>query len=234
MGYYDAERGPYINLDEHDARFQEQYARSGFSARDIMFSAMPSFIADSLAQGAKSGGSSRSERSGGTASLLRSMTPSFLYNEEEEDAETTCCPTLGWRERVFGCVCCIGMGQVLQFFSLGSVMGVLVGHPGRFASLYSMGNMMMVTSSFFLSGPSNQCKKIRAKNRLPTFCVFISAMFLTLFVVFGEPFFGRALVILLLVALQWLAQIWYVLSYIPYGHTVGKKVLRQVARCCCR
>eukprot|EP00443_Scrippsiella_acuminata_P060978 CAMPEP_0115534004 /NCGR_PEP_ID=MMETSP0271-20121206/86433_1 /TAXON_ID=71861 /ORGANISM="Scrippsiella trochoidea, Strain CCMP3099" /LENGTH=84 /DNA_ID=CAMNT_0002966443 /DNA_START=23 /DNA_END=273 /DNA_ORIENTATION=- len=84
----------------------------------------------------------------------------------------------------------------------------------------------MAAASFFLSGPQAQCRKLRAKNRMKTSMVYFSTMILTLAAVFSRPFFGRAILIMSCVAVQWLALVWYVLSFVPYGHTLGRRVLR--------
>lgn len=165
--------------------------------------------------------------------LIRTLTPGFLRSEQDEDFESTCCPTLGFKQRIFGCACCFAAGQLLQFFACSSLFGVLLGHPGRFARCYSMGNLMMITGSFFLSGPKRQCNKIKEKDRCLSFCAFIVSMVLTLTAVYHSPFFGRALLILLLVVIQWCAQVWYILSYVPYGHTVGRRAVKKIASCCC-
>jgi len=101
-----------------------------------------------------------------------------------------------------------------------------VGHPGKFAFLYTLGNFLSLAGSFFLSGPKAQCQKIKAKDRVLTSFIFICTMILTLVVVFMHPFFGRALFILALVAVQWCALVWYILSYVPYGHSMGRRALR--------
>jgi len=165
--------------------------------------------------------------------LMNTLTPGFLRNDQDEDFASTCCPNLGLKQRIFLCACCFLAGQLLQFFAVTSSAGVLVGHPGRFARCYSMGNMMMLTGSFFLSGPRRQCNKIREKNRLVAFSAFVLSQILTLTVVYKDPFWGRALLILALVVTQWCAQVWYILSYIPYGHTIGRRVAKQVLGCCC-
>jgi len=162
---------------------------------------------------------------------VKTLTPGFLRMDEDEDLSSSCCPNLNYKQRIFGCVCCFCAGQFMQFLAFSAAAGVLVGHPGRFARFYSLGNLMMVTGSFFLSGPKAQWRKITAKNRALTAFTFVSTMIVTLTVVRAKPFVGRALLILLLVVVQWCAQVWYILSYIPYGHTIGRKVLRKCRRC---
>lgn len=176
-------------------------------------------------------GSSDIDSEGG---LLRSMTPSFLRQEDEDDYASACCPNLGFKTRIFGCACCLVLGQLIQFCSFGAFSGVLMGHPGRFACLYTMGNFTMLASSFFLSGPAAQCRKIKAKDRFKTSAIFMVSMLFTLVVVFSRPFWGRAIIIMFCVAVQWFALVWYVLSFIPYGQTIGRRVLRGICACCLR
>eukprot|EP00927_Polykrikos_kofoidii_P051513 TRINITY_DN45306_c0_g1_i1.p1 TRINITY_DN45306_c0_g1~~TRINITY_DN45306_c0_g1_i1.p1 ORF type:complete len:291 (+),score=32.93 TRINITY_DN45306_c0_g1_i1:53-874(+) len=167
---------------------------------------------------------------------LKSSDPHKDNDEDmaaSQELTASCCPHLSWKQRLLGCVICIGLGQSLQFLSCRSASRVVSGHPGRFAEFYSMGNISMMVGSFFLSGPERQWRKISEKGRLPTFIVFFGMMLLTLAVVLGHTFFGRALVILVMVAVQWMAQIWYILSYVPYGHTVGRQILGRLLTCCC-
>lgn len=224
------ESNSYYDMAEQEA--QNDYERRWQSAspiKDAFRSASGLFGMQAEAPPPKTGFFEKTRQHG----LLRTLTPSFLKNEQEEDFATTCCPNLGLKQRIFGCACCFLAGQLLQLIAAWSFAGVLVGHPGKFARCYSLGNMMMLTGSFFLSGPKRQCKKIREKNRLPTFCVFILSQVLTLHVVYKDPFWGRALLIMLLVVAQWCAQVWYILSYIPYGHTVGRRVLKNCGSWCC-
>jgi len=222
------ESNPYFTMSD-----QEDYERRWQEAtpiRDVFRSASELFgKAEKQKQEPK--GFFESARQNG---LVRTLTPSFLRKDEDDDFSSTCCPNLGLKQRIMGCAVCFLAGQLLQFFAFTATAGVLVGHPGRFARCYSLGNAMMITGSFFLSGPKRQCKKIKAKDRLLSFVVFISSMVLTLTVVFAHPFFGRALLILCLVAMQWCAQVWYILSYIPYGHTFGRTLVGKICRWCCR
>eukprot|EP00927_Polykrikos_kofoidii_P009537 TRINITY_DN1397_c0_g1_i2.p1 TRINITY_DN1397_c0_g1~~TRINITY_DN1397_c0_g1_i2.p1 ORF type:complete len:272 (-),score=44.85 TRINITY_DN1397_c0_g1_i2:96-911(-) len=218
---------PFINLQEQDAQLQEDFGRTASTNfRDVLYGFVPGFLLKDRPQ------SKSFQDTVMKAGIVKSLTPSFLQNDEDDDIASTCCPNLGFKQRVFGCVCCVVLGQVLQFLSFGSMMGILVGHPGRFATFFSIGNILMVVASFFFSGPKQQCKKLRTKDRAPTFFTFILTMALTLFVVFGHPFFFRAIVILLLVIVQWVAQIWYILSYVPYGQKMGRAVATQLLGCC--
>lgn len=224
------ETGAYVKMDqdaqnEYDSRWQ-----AATPVRDAFRSAAGLFGFQAEAEPPKKVGFLQGARENG---LVRTLTPGFLRNEQDDDYASTCCPSMGFKQRLFGCACCFAAGQLLQFIAFGSAAGVLIGHPGRFARCYSMGNIMMVTGSFFLSGPKRQCNKIREKDRLPTFCAFILSSVLTLWVVFAHAFWGRALLIIFAVVIQWCAQVWYILSYVPYGHTVGRRVIKKVMACCC-
>jgi hypothetical protein len=215
----------YLNMatqEEHDRRWH-----GATPVRDAFRSAS-GFFGGQVEEPPESKGFFESARQKG---LIRTLTPGFLRRDEDEDFASTCCPNLGFKQRICGCALCFLAGQLLQFFAFGATAGVLVGHPGRFARCYSMGNFMMVVGSFFLSGPRRQCNKIKEKNRLFTFSVFVGSMALTLTAVFASPFFGRAILILSLVIVQWCAQVWYILSYIPYGHTFGRTVVRKFVAC---
>eukprot|EP00933_Yihiella_yeosuensis_P014698 TRINITY_DN13066_c1_g1_i1.p1 TRINITY_DN13066_c1_g1~~TRINITY_DN13066_c1_g1_i1.p1 ORF type:complete len:193 (-),score=31.37 TRINITY_DN13066_c1_g1_i1:39-617(-) len=166
--------------------------------------------------------------------VFRSVTPSFLRETEEEDNFfESCCPRITLRQRLFGWLCCFGMGLLLQAASFGSVVRALMGHPGHFALVYTLGNMVAMTGTFFLAGPAKQMRNMTQKNRAKNSAVFIGAMLATLVAVEATPFFGRALLILLLVVVQWMALVWYTLSYIPYGRTMARKFLRKGFGWCC-
>lgn len=215
----------YTNIDDQDAAFQGEYEKIWARAtpiRDVFRS-----FSSSEPEEPDRGFFEKARHQG----IVKTLTPGFLRTDEDEDLSSSCCPNLNYKQRIFGCVCCFCLGQFLQFLSFSAASGVLIGHPGRFARFYSLGNLMMVTGSFFLSGPKAQWRKIKAKNRALTSFTFVSTMILTLSVVRAHPFVGRALLILLLVVVQWCAQVWYILSYIPYGHWFGKKVLRKCRKC---
>jgi len=225
------ESNPYTSMAEQDVQDDiDRRWQAATPVQDAFRSASEFFGGEAKAPPPKVGFFQGARENG----LIRTLTPGFMRNDEqEEDFASTCCPSLGIQQRIFGCACCFAAGQLLQFFAFSASAGVLLGHPGRFARCYSMGNMMMITGSFFLSGPKRQCSKIREKDRTPAFGAFILSMVLTLTVVHMNPFLGRALLILLLVVIEWCAKVWYILSYVPYGHTVGRRVVTAVfGRCC--
>lgn len=226
------ESNPYMSMADADLECQNDFERrwQGSNPMDAFRSATGLFGSQAKEPPSPRGFFQGAREKG----FIQTLTPGFLRNnEQEEDFASTCCPTMSIKQRIFGCACCFAAGQLLQFFAATSFAGILIGHPGRFARCYSMGNMMMISGSFFLSGPKRQLEKVRQKDRLPCFCSFIAALVLTLAAVYSHPFLGRALLILVLVVIQWCAQVWYILSYIPYGHTVGRRVVKSLFGWCC-
>jgi len=223
----------YTNMDDEEAGFQSDKcdeAKGTGSFRGKFRSMFDGGSREPAAPPPRAPGFFRKVQDNG---LVQALTPGFLRSDEEDDFATTCCPHLSFKTRIFGCLCCFCLGQFLQFLSVSSLPLVLVGHPGRFARCYSLGNVMMVAGSFFLSGPKAQCRKIKAKNRALSFIVFLTTMLLTTCAVFSSSLPLRGLTVLLLVAAQWCAQVWYILSYIPYGHRIARRVLGSVGSWCC-
>lgn len=79
---------------------------------------------------------------------------------------------------------------------------------------------MALTSTCFLMGPVNQCKKMFAKTRIIATIVMFVALIMTLVAAFALK--KRALA-MLMVVIQFLAMTWYSLSYIPYARDAAKK-----------
>lgn len=212
--------------EELDCRESGRGSFGGFGSR------LQSFMPENRgAQGQDAGSWFSGREEEREKGLIYSLTPSFLRTDEDEDFASACCPRLGFKQRLFGCACCFLVGQLIQFCSFGAVAGVFMGHPGRFACLYTMSNIMMMAASFFLSGPQAQCRKIKAKDRFKTSFIYFATMVLTMTMVFSHHFFGRPLLIMLCVAVQWMALVWYVLSFVPYGHSFTRRTLRALCSC---
>eukprot|EP00931_Biecheleriopsis_adriatica_P095564 TRINITY_DN6915_c0_g1_i1.p1 TRINITY_DN6915_c0_g1~~TRINITY_DN6915_c0_g1_i1.p1 ORF type:complete len:193 (-),score=32.25 TRINITY_DN6915_c0_g1_i1:147-725(-) len=174
------------------------------------------------------------ELQAGLGEVFRSVTPSFLLKEEEEeDVFTACCPRITWRQRIFGWLACFCLGLLLQASSFGSLTRALLGHPGRFALVYTLGNIIAMVGTFFLAGPRKQMRKMSDKHRARASACFLLTMPLTIVVVEAGHFPGRALLILLMVLLQWMSLVWYTLSYIPYGQKMALKILKRCFSWCC-
>ena len=76
----------------------------------------------------------------------------------------------------------------------------------------------------FLVGPKKQFKNMTDKTRLGTTIVYVLSLVGTLVSAFVLK---KAIVVLLFIIVQFLALIWYSLSYIPYARTLVKKCFKS-------
>lgn len=112
--------------------------------------------------------------------------------------------------------------------SLFRLFELLKGDPIPFALMYTLGNIVAVCSTCFLYGPWTQAKKMAAPTRIIATSVYASMMALTLFLVFyqGElPI--RLLFVVMAIALQFIALVWYTLSFIPFAREL-------ISQLCCK
>ncbi|CAM9162336.1 unnamed protein product [Ascophyllum nodosum] len=141
--------------------------------------------------------------------------------QQMEEAVCGGCPTLSYRNRLIGFGACLAMGFLLTFGSLFRLAQLLAGNPRPFVLYYSFGSALSICSSFFLSGPWKQVKKMFAPVRVVATVVYLITLSLTLFVALS-PYArmpGRGVLLLLLVIAQFVAYVWYSLSYIPFARS---------------
>lgn len=126
-----------------------------------------------------------------------------------------CLPSLSKKQRVLGFIGCILLGTFC--FSLASLyVPFLVLKARKFALLYTLGSLFVISSFSMLWGPTNHIKHLFAPARLPFTTAYFGTMFATLY--FSLWLKSTPLTIVCAVA-QILALIWYIVSYIPGGKT---------------
>ncbi|OXB72206.1 UNVERIFIED_CONTAM: hypothetical protein H355_014947 [Colinus virginianus] len=96
----------------------------------------------------------------------------------------------------------------------------------KFAVAYTLGNCVGLLGTTFLMGPVRQLQGMAEPSRLVTSCVFAASLFLTLFF---SLFLPLPILVIACVCVQWLAYVWYSLSYIPYGQECVLWCMRAVA-----
>lgn len=138
-----------------------------------------------------------------------------------------CCPALTLKQRIAGTVICLVLGSLLSLFSLSSLAKLILGNPTPFAFKYTLGNLLSLGAASFMVGPAKQCRDMAAPSRRTASLVYLATLAGTLTSVF---YFKLALLSLCFIVLQFLALTWYTLSYIPFGHTAAKKLLRRVLK----
>ena len=98
--------------------------------------------------------------------------------------------------------------------SLGSILGVLLGRPNKFAFLYTCGNLISIFGTFFLVGPKRQLKNMTNPYRRKATAIFLSAIVLTFVSLY---LLHSKILTILSVIIQFGAYVYYIMSYIPYG-----------------
>ncbi|KAE8886276.1 hypothetical protein PF005_g6095 [Phytophthora fragariae] len=136
------------------------------------------------------------------------------------------CPSLSYQERVIGCVTCFLLGFVLSLGSTFRLAKLVHGNPAPFAIAYTIGNILSICCTTFFVGPWKQVQTMFHAKRRYSALVYVVFIFVTLLLCFSPHIHHRLLLVLLSVLVQFMALVWYTLSYVPYG--------RSIALGCCK
>lgn len=134
--------------------------------------------------------------------------------------------TLTKKQRLYGFIYafCIGLGL--------SILGIIllaVGSVVGFAVCYSLGTLCALASSGFLWGPVSQLKSMFKETRWLTTLIMLVFVALTLMAAFWWDSAGLCF---LFVFCQFLAWIWYCLSYIPFARRAVTSCLKGILGGC--
>ena len=133
------------------------------------------------------------------------------------------CPDLDLKTRIIGFILSFIIGFVMMIGSIGQLFSLVLGGERWFAIWYTAGNIVCLSSSFFLMGPKKQCENMLNPVRAAVSFVLGGSMICcVLLALLG---FSKLLV-LIAIGVQFCALIWYVLSYIPYGRTYCGKCMK--------
>jgi hypothetical protein len=124
------------------------------------------------------------------------------------------CIDLTYEQRLYGFACCAGMGLICSFLS-----SLLWLQPMKFALLYSIGNILSLGSTGFLTGFARQAKNMFKATRLVATLMYLGCLIMTIVSACVLKSFPLTMMFLVL---QALALVWYCLSYIPGGRSVLK------------
>lgn len=98
----------------------------------------------------------------------------------------------------------------------------------KFAIFYTLGNLISIAGTVFLSGLKAQWKRITSYGRLPTVIIFFLAMGTTLYAAFAvENERLQRLLLLIGMVVQFCAFFWYNLSFIPFGRSIFKSMCKK-------
>ncbi|OEU14061.1 SFT2-domain-containing protein [Fragilariopsis cylindrus CCMP1102] len=145
-----------------------------------------------------------------------------------EEAADLLCPELTFQQRLLGFATCFTIAYMITFMSFKFFVQLIEGYPVPFAINYSAGNLLAMSASGFLCGPKRQFRNMFDEKRRTVSIVYLSCLFSTLVVVFIPIYWPAKLTILItLVITQCSANIWYSLSYVPYGRRTALKLMKR-------
>lgn len=155
-----------------------------------------------------------------------------IYEDEESraqsnpggDNETPHCPacldflpSLSFRERLLGCVTCMICGYILSFGSFLRMKDLMIGNPVPLVVHVTVGNIIALCGTCFLTTPTNQLQRMFHKKRKLASIFYLGSLGVTLFLLLLPRFMFRGFLLFLLMIGQYIAITWYCLSYIPYA-----------------
>ncbi|GBE82364.1 SFT2-domain-containing protein [Sparassis latifolia] len=121
-------------------------------------------------------------------------------------------------QRLYGFGGCVIAGFVLSL--LGSIL-LFVGQLSTFAVLYAIGTVISLAGTGFLLGFMKQFQLMFKPVRVVATIVFIASIVL---VFIGAYVIRSDVLCIIFVIIEYLAYLWYTLSYIPYARAAVLKV----------
>mmetsp|Transcript_7917 Transcript_7917/g.11763 ORF Transcript_7917/g.11763 Transcript_7917/m.11763 type:complete len:274 (-) Transcript_7917:329-1150(-) len=198
---------------------------------------------------------------------LSSLSPSQSNgNDNDGDDDDVEClsyffPDLTLQERLGGCLGCMLLGYVLSLGSFFRMKDVLRGrNPTPFVAYTTLGNIISLSGSFFLTGPRAQMRRMFHSSRRVATIMYLGSLFVTLLVCLVLPvlrhdgtgggdgsgggtgdgtgggkvpssaFREEALLLLVLLGCQYVAVAWYCLSYIPFARQIARRLVSGLGR----
>ncbi|CEG42566.1 vesicle transport protein [Plasmopara halstedii] len=143
------------------------------------------------------------------------------------DAGVSLCPSLSYHERFIGCITCFLLGFILSLGSTFRLAKLMHGNPAPFAIAYTIGNILSIGSTTFFVGPWKQMQTMFHTKRRYSAVFYVSFIFVTLLLCFSHHIHHRLFFVLISLLVQFMALIWYTLSYVPYGRTIAKTTCKR-------
>ncbi|XP_052082419.1 uncharacterized protein LOC127720053 [Mytilus californianus] len=132
-------------------------------------------------------------------------------------------PSLTKKQRILGFILCLLMGTFC--FSLASLyIPLLILKARKFAVLYTLGSLFIISSFSLLWGPMNHVKHLFSVERLPFTTAYFGSMLATLYF---SLWLRSTVLTVIFAVIQILALVWYIVSYIPGGQT-GLKFFSKI------
>jgi len=156
--------------------------------------------------------------------------------EQVREGYDAACPGLSYRTRALGFCACLAASFLFALLASLNIKKILKGDPAPFALWDTLTNVVGIAGTFFLSGPTTQCNRMFAGQRLVSTLVYLGALAGTLFFCLAPfvPAEPRVYCIFLMIVVSWLALLWYTLSYVPWAqHYVCAACKSCLGDACC-
>lgn len=137
-------------------------------------------------------------------------------------------PTLSLRERLLGCATCMICGYLLGFGSFMRMKELFVGNPVPLVVNVTVGNILALMGTCFLSGPQSQIRRMFHVTRKIASVMYLGCISFTLLLLLLPRFPTKGLMLLILLVAQYAAITWYCLSYIPFGRDILRRLCRRL------
>ena len=152
--------------------------------------------------------SSPSESSTSASSTYWFPSSSSSNGNNEDDSSW-----LSRKQRILGFVLCL-IGGVVCFGMASLYLPVLLLKARKFALLFSLGSLFVISSFSFLWGFAEHMKHLFSRERFPFTSVYFTTLFLTIYFALG---LRSTLLTIISSIFQVLALMWYIISYLPGG-----------------
>lgn len=103
---------------------------------------------------------------------------------------------------------------------LGAIL-LFLGATGAFATLFAVGGIISLIGTGFLIGFKTQLEKMFKPVRIVATVLMLASIIMT----FVSAFVLPTILCIIFVIIQYLAYLWYSLSYIPYARTMVKNMV---------
>ncbi len=134
------------------------------------------------------------------------------------------CPDLDLKTRIIGFIISFIIGIFMMISSISQLFTLALGGQKWFAIWYTAGNLVCLSSSFFLMGPKKQWENMMKPERKKTTLLLFFSMIVCLIMAFSNI---SKLIILVAIAVQFVTLFWYVLSYIPGGQRLCSSCVKS-------
>ena len=139
-------------------------------------------------------------------------------------SNTSMCPDLDLKTRIIGFIISFVIGIFMMISSISQLFTLALGGQRWFAVWYTCGNCVCLSSTFFLMGPKKQCELMMKPARKLTSMVLFGSMLACLFMAFAGI---SKIIIMIAIIIQFLALLWYVLSYIPGAQNLCSSCIKS-------